>query len=157
MAATVRSCCLLMVRFSCCLLLVACKPAVPVCPYVGEPDYAPSAGCLAVLERRVLLVEMRSGRLSPPGGKAGTGESAQCAAHRETWEETGLDLMPGQLIQVFETGFHLYRCDFYRNYDSLNAWPSEVEQALWLPVGEMESKRWRFPGQGRLLRELIEQ
>lgn len=156
MAATVRSLCLSMTSCWFCLLLTACKPATPVCPFNGEPEYAPSAGCLAVVEGRVLLVEMHTGKLSPPGGKARAGESAQCAAHRETWEETGLDLMPDRLLQVFDTGFHLYSCGFYRNYDPLNVWPSEVKQALWVPLEEMESKQWRFAGQGRILRNLID-
>jgi 8-oxo-dGTP pyrophosphatase MutT (NUDIX family) len=146
----------------CCLLyccaLVACREvAQPACPYQGEPDYAPSAGCLVAIDDQMLLVEMKTGGLTPPGGKARAGESAQCAAHRETWEETGLDLMPRRLVRVFDTGFHLYRCDYYRNYDPLRALPSEVSRALWLPLERFDSVRWRFAGQGALLRTLAEQ
>ena len=137
-----------------CALAAGCGPPAPLCPFTGEPDYAASAGCLAVMGERILVAELKSGRMTPPGGRTLSGESAQCAAHRETWEETGLDLMPGELLHVFDTGFHLYRCEYYRNYDALNAWPSEVNRALWLPISEVPQVRWRFPGQGELLRSL---
>lgn len=137
-----------------CAQLAACGPPAPLCPFTGEPDYAVSAGCLAVRDDRILVAELKSGEMTPPGGKALPGESAQCAAHRETWEETGLDLLPGELVHVFDTGFHLYRCDYYRNYDALNTWPSEVNRALWLPISEVDEVQWRFPGQGKLLRSL---
>ncbi len=140
------------------VVLVSCRQVeAPVCPYRGEPDYGPSAGCLATVNDRLLLVEMSSGAMSPPGGRSWPGESAQCTAHRETWEETGLDLMPVQLLDVFDTGFHLYRCEYYRNYDPLNVLPSEVRRAVWLPLRELDSVRWRFAGQGPVLRALAEQ
>lgn len=61
-----------------------------------------------------------NGRLSLPGGSSEPGESAQCTAFRETWEETGLQLQPRELLEVFDTGFHLYRCD-------RDAWSGEID------------------------------
>ena len=96
------------------LLLAGCSShEAPPCPYLGEPDFAPSGGCLAVVHGKILVVESRRGGVSPPGGKSLPGESAQCTAHRETFEETGLDLIPRQLIHVFDTGFHLYFCEIH--------------------------------------------
>ena len=63
------------------LLLQACSNAAPPpCPYTGEPENAPSAGCLVLVHGRILLVENLRGRVSPPGGLSRAGESAQCSA-----------------------------------------------------------------------------
>ena len=52
-----------------------------------------------VVHGKMLVVDSRRGGLTPPGGKMKKGESAQCTAHRETLEETGLDLKPGELLK----------------------------------------------------------
>ena len=137
------------------LILIACVPEKPHCPFEGAPEFAPSAGCLAVVDDRILLVQTYAGGMSPPGGKSIAGESAQCTAHRETWEETGLDLKPVERLAVFDTGFHLYHCEYHRNYDALNVWPAEVLRALWLPVADLDRVEWRFPGQGQALQQII--
>ena len=140
------------------VLLTSCREiAAPACPFQGEPDFGPSAGCLATVDRQLLLVEMRTGGMSPPGGSSRPGESTQCTAHRETWEETGLDLMPGRLLDVFDTGFHLYHCQYYRNFDPLVARQTAVKRALWLPLQELDRVPGRFAGQGPVLRSLAEQ
>ena len=145
---------LLIIASGCCL--VACAGNPPPCPYTGTPEYSPSAGCLVSLGQRVLIVESHSGLMSPPGGKAGEGESAQCAAHRETWEETGLDVRPMRLLRTFDTGFQLYHCEPYtKDPGTLNGRISEVRRALWLPFDEFDQVTWRFQGQGKELLDLI--
>ncbi len=141
----------------CCLLLAACSHSDGHrCPYEGEPDFAPSAGCLAVVHGRMLVVESRKGGLTPPGGKSKPGESAQCAAHRETYEETGLELMPRHLVTVFDTGFHLYYCEIHAGSGLIEPEAlMEVRRGFWLPVDEFDQVEWRFPGQGEVLRELV--
>ena len=137
-------------------MLTACSTSgVPTCPYTGQPDYAPSAGCLAVVHGRILVVESRTGRLSPPGGKALQGESAQCAARRETFEETGLDLVPGKLLQVFDTGFHLYYCEIKHDSGDIEHNPLEVKRGYWLPFDQFDAVMWRYPGQGKQLYRLL--
>ena len=51
---------------------------------------APSAGCLVVDQGDVLLIKIMGGTYGPPGGSVDASESAQCAAERETYEETGV-------------------------------------------------------------------
>ena len=139
------------------VLLGACSSvAPPPCPYTGEPDYAPSAGCLAVVHGKMLVVDSRKGGVTPPGGKARPGESAQCAAHRETFEETGLDLMPRQLVAKFDTGFYLYFCEIHAHSGSINPNVLEVKRGYWLDFRDFDKVRWRFPGQGERLRELLQ-
>jgi 8-oxo-dGTP pyrophosphatase MutT (NUDIX family) len=139
------------------LLLSACSQSNGLrCPFEGEPDIAPSAGCLAVVHGRVLVVDSRKGGLTPPGGKTREGESAQCAAHRETYEETGLDLMPRKLLKVFDTGFHLYYCEIHAESGLIEPGAVvEVRRGFWLPVEQFDRVQWRYPGQGEALYELV--
>ena len=137
-------------------LLAACAGKdVPPCPYTGTPDFAPSAGCLVVIHGKVLVVDSNMGGLTPPGGKVLSGESAQCAAHRETYEETGLDLTPGELLHVFDTGFHLYHCEIHRDSGLIDTDSLEVRGWHWLSVQDFQSATWRYPGQGKILWKLL--
>lgn len=139
------------------LLMSACSHTDgPPCPYEGEPDTAVSAGCLTVVHGRVLVVDSRRGGLTPPGGKTRGGESAQCAAHRETYEETGLDLLPQKLLKVFDTGFHLYYCEIHARSGLIEPGAvMEVRRGFWLPVDEFDDAQWRYPGQGEALYDLV--
>ena len=128
----------------------------PPCPFAGEGDHAPSAGCFSLEDGKVLLVQDLKGRLSPPGGKSLPGETAQCTAYRETWEETGLALQPTELLDVFDTGFHLYRCERLSASGDIDP-PIrfEVRGAFYLPPEEFDNWEWRFPGQQAILRDLV--
>jgi len=135
------------------LLVAGCSgPEAPPCPLESSAEAARSAGCFAVKEGALLVVEGMNGKLSPPGGSVETGEGARCAAFRETWEETGLRLQPGELVDVFETGFHLYYCAHHENSGKIDPPPRmEVRRAFYLPLAEFDQWSWRFPGQEQIL------
>lgn len=97
-----------------------------------------------------------NGDVSLPGGSSLPGEPAQCTAFRETWEETGLRLQPRELLQVFDTGFHLYRCE--RDSRSGVIDPPlrlEVREAFYLAADQFETYTWRFEEQRDLLKNLL--
>ena len=83
----------------------------PTCSVEGGNMAAPSAGCLVVDQGDVLLIKIMGGTYGPPGGSVDAGESAQCAAERETYEETGVIAHAGELAKRFDNGFHLYWCE----------------------------------------------
>ena len=138
-------------------LLSACEDdPPPPCPSNDPVDSVLSAGCLVVVHGSVLLVENRRGGFGPPGGSARDTESARCAAHRETWEETGLDLVPGDLVATFDTGFNLYQCAIHQHSGDLEIRQrTEISQIIWLPVDQFDTVEWRFAGQGEQLHELL--
>jgi 8-oxo-dGTP diphosphatase len=139
-----------------CLPLSSCTATPQLgCPYEGEPDFAFAAGCLAVVHGKVLVVDSRTGGLTPPGGKSREGESAQCAAHRETLEETGLSLIPGKLLTVFDTGFHLYACAIHPDSGQIAPAVMEVRRSFWLDLASFDSVQWRYPGQQNILRDIL--
>lgn len=105
----------------------------------------------------MLAVQGWNGRVSPPGGHAESGEDARCVAHRETWEETGLNLRPGRLLRTFDTGFKLYQCSVLPDAGEIDPRDLvEVRRAYWLPVEDFGRVDWRFPEQGAQLRQLIQ-
>lgn len=66
----------------------------------------PGVGALIIEDGRILLVERGKeplrGYWSLPGGAVETGESLEDALRREVREETGLEVEPLHLIEVFE-------------------------------------------------------
>lgn len=128
----------------------------PPCTHTAQVSYAPSAGCLSVSEKGLLVVEDLSGKISPPGGSADEGESAQCAAYRETWEETGLQLRPTTHLATLDTGFHVYLCEQDELSGELNPPPRwEVRQAFYLPLDQFDQWEWRFAGQDTIMSDLV--
>ena len=138
------------------LMLSGCMDAPGNCPYNGVVNEAPSAGCFSVSHDGLLLVQGFNGQVSLPGGSGKPGEAAQCTAFRETWEETGLRLQPRELLGVFDTGFHLFRCE--RGGISQQIEPPmrlEVWAAFYLPPEEFDQYEWRFPSQREILHALL--
>ncbi|BFM16672.1 hypothetical protein R50073_28550 [Maricurvus nonylphenolicus] len=131
----------------------------PNCPITENHIKAPSAGCLTLLDGHLLVIKAYNGKISIPGGSVDVAESAQCGAHRETWEETGLHVRPQQLLRVFDNGFHLFEClppTESMLGDTLKPpfW-LEIRQAFWLKPENFDQYTWRYPDQRHWLAEWI--
>lgn len=146
-------------------ILAACTqlPDCRVNPEFAEQAQA-NAGCLVRDGDYLLAVEQKDGRLSFPGGQNEDGETAQCTAHRETWEETGLAVEVGQLLHVFDNGFRLYACQpvdaGIRAGHALApswwvAW-REIEAVHWLNPDSIEATGWRYPQQWPRVLEIFQ-
>ncbi|MFN2137321.1 MAG: NUDIX domain-containing protein [Candidatus Promineifilaceae bacterium] len=95
----------------------------PDCGYVHYTDPKVGVGALVTLDGKVLLVKRimnpERGKWSIPAGFLDRGEDPRRTAEREVWEETGLRVRAGELLDVFtnppEQGgasiFVLYRAD----------------------------------------------
>jgi 8-oxo-dGTP pyrophosphatase MutT (NUDIX family) len=131
--------------------------STPPCPGFGSEQRASSAGCLAIKDGKLLVVQDFNGRISPPGGNARDGESAQCTAFRETWEETGLQLAPGRLLEVFDTGFHLYHCEHHPASGDIDPPPRlEVSDVFYLASTAFGDYEWRYPEQQAVMERLLQ-
>lgn len=108
-----------------------------------------NAGCLVVRDEQVLLVSNHRGQWALPGGATERGESPMCTARRETSEETGLDVQPIELVEVFDNGFHVYRCEplvpFYKLETRA---PREIKEAQFFAATDFSELRWRYSRQG---------
>ena len=142
-----------------CLLLPGV--ALADCPRVPgqEDDRRANAGCLILHDDKVLLITHRwGGKLGVPGGTREADELAQCTAHRETSEETGLAVKVGRRLVVMKNGFHLYRC--YPERASSESLPvptsalTEVKALDWYLLDSLARDRWRFAYQFELFLEV---
>jgi len=112
----------------------------------------------------MLVVRHRfGGKLGVPGGRSNAGESAQCVAHRETWEETGLDVEVHGMIRRFDNGFALYRCELVDPAAAaVEPLPvprgarSEVTQIRWVDPDATAASDWRFPRDYPLILDLFD-
>lgn len=107
-------------------------PSTPVCRVQSEiiiDSISKSAGCIIPIAEKVLLIQHRlSGRLDIPGGGQNDGESLACAAHRETWEETGLNVVVGELVAHTSNGMALFACSQDAGYEAL---PNAIAAPAW--------------------------
>lgn len=139
--------------------LSACDPPPPkpLCPYNGPVTVEANAGCFVDRGGEILLIRQHDGLVTVPGGASESGEDAHCTAYRETWEETGISVIPGELITVFDNGFHLYQCELNTAIEPIPIpYKYEVEAVLWRRVDQFEGLNWRFPREPGFYTELLE-
>ena len=141
-------------------------PPSPPCRVADpQPDYHANAGCVILADNHVLVLTHRrhrkGGKLGIPGGAQEGDESAQCTAHRETWEETGLDVRVGEMLGRMRYGFTLYRCHTDETMDPEEKpglpWyaRAEMADASWMRPAEIPLERWRYAEQSQAFLKLI--
>lgn len=140
--------------------------AAPPCrTAVEEPDFAFAAGCLIRHGDRLLMVrQLYGGKLGVPAGHAESGESAQCAAHRETWEESGMNVIVHGMLRRFRNGFALYECELTdaaatdrTELEVPDSGENEITQVLWVDPRSIDASQWRFPRQFPFILELFDE
>ena len=127
----------------------------PACSVVSGDMGVPSAGCLAVDNGELLLVKIMGGTYGPPGGSVSTNESAQCAAERETWEETGVQVSAGELAAEFDNGFRLYWCESASGREIEISRPIEIQHADWYAPELFQHLKWRYANQADIIQTLL--
>jgi len=140
-----------------CLMVVAvvgCETA-PDCTVTGEGDRAYTAGCLVLHEGDLLLVEAMGNKWGPPGGTVRPGESAQCGAERETWEETNVAVSVEALALAFDNGFHLYWCTPVGSPDPQVRAPLEITKVDFVSPAEFPTLNWRYPDQASVFYNMV--
>lgn len=107
------------------LPLFSCSqaPSPPACRVAQPVDsHASAAVCLISANNKVLLIEHSwSDKLNLPGGEQNGDETLQCAAHRETWEQTGFNVEVGSLLGHTSSGMAIFHCTQQAGLASLPA------------------------------------
>jgi 8-oxo-dGTP pyrophosphatase MutT (NUDIX family) len=107
--------------------------------------------------RVLVTVNRMSGKLDLPGGRRQGDETGQCTAHRELFEETGIDATVGQFL-IDRNSTLLFDCRLPPSVDTSRAlrvpmWAQiEVAGIQWINPSEQAPDNWRFPGQLETLR-----
>ena len=142
-------------------LLAGCTEAPPQPPHcrVQVDDSIPTnqpGACIITAANQLLVIGHRlSGRLDVPGGSAVAEESAACTAHRETFEETGLNTKVTNLLAITESGLYLFACqqsggltpDKYPQLPVPDWSNTEVTKIEWVDPYTLTHDDWRFPDQ----------
>ena len=136
------------------MLLSACSRQ-PTCTVVAGDAGVPSAGCLVVNDGDLLLVKIMGGTYGPPGGSVDKNESGQCAAERETLEETGVQVSAGELAAEFDNGFHLYWCEAVSGREIEISRPIEIQHADWYAPELFQHLKWRYANQADIIQTLM--
>lgn len=146
--------------------LLADAPSPPMCRidkthFEAVPG---NAGCIIRVGKTFLTITHRLTRkYDIPGGRSnGETESAQCTAHRETWEETGFNVEVGPLLGVNENRFRYYGCTLDDDFDGkildfpLPEWAeNEVVAIQFVDLFDTQHFHWRYPDQLILLRDMF--
>jgi len=107
-----------------------------------RPDVG--VGAVVIDDGRILLVQRSrdpgAGLWAVPGGKVNRGETMREAVRREVAEETGLDVVVGDVVwvgEVIDVGHHLVLVDFAAELvgGSLVA-GDDAGDARWVPLGD---------------------
>ncbi|WP_241264236.1 NUDIX domain-containing protein [Bowmanella dokdonensis] len=155
---------------ACSLVLLACTvepPAQPMCRVNEQAREATpgNAACLIKIDKWLVTIGHRhSGRLDLPGGLSNGDESAQCTAHRETWEETGFNVEVGEYLGRNAEGFRFYQCQLQGNFGKefmefpVPEWASsEVSSIQLTDPYEIQLQDWRFEDELLQIRALFNQ
>lgn len=132
----------------------------PACHFKTDKIVEANAGCLVVHNNKLLIIEDHNNVLSMPGGGMDKGETAECTAEREVWEETGIEVKAGKQIKEFENGFKLFACDIVKanSLDGANRpMRKEVKHVLWFGPDDFEKDNWRFPSQVPLMKSYLKE
>jgi len=119
--------------FICVLFLLACAkpPPSPTCRIAKafNADYKGPAGCLIRVQNTLLVIKYSStGSYDLPFDDPISDESAQCTAHRSTWEQTGFNVEVDQLLGVSQSGVMLFSCGLNSGFTSED---SPLEPPSW--------------------------
>ena len=142
--------------------LAASTPPCRIDPNEATNLKEKNAGCFLVFEEKLLMVRGRKrGKLTIPAGKYEKGELAQCTAHRETFEESGVSVIVHELLKKFKNDFHLFRCtplepDNLKGKTVLPAskeWLHEVTEVQLASPLKLKSKEWRYPKQLKYIKK----
>lgn len=76
-----------------------------------------------------------SGKLDFPAGGTQGDESLRCAAHRETWEETGFNLEVGKLLTYSSSGMPVFHC---KGDPSMVALAGQIPAPGWAKIEVIE-------------------
>lgn len=145
-------------------LTAACTPAPPCAVDQSQVDQRKgNASCFIESHERALVTRYRfSGRLIFPGGTARKNETAQCTAHRETWEETGLDVTVGPLwTRSGGPTIYIYKCAATPSISAetipVLPWRSriEVSDIQWVDLTELQPPEWQYPRQLQQIHRLL--
>ncbi|MDF2180389.1 NUDIX domain-containing protein [Aliiglaciecola sp. CAU 1673] len=110
------------------------------------------------------IAHRHSDRQGLPSDKVKTGESAQCAAHRATWETTGFNVEVGTFLGADSDGVRVYGCQLQGSFGAefvefpVPAWAEDNIQSIKLiDPYEIQFRDWQKEEDLLLIRAYFDQ
>mmetsp|Transcript_19799 Transcript_19799/g.55859 ORF Transcript_19799/g.55859 Transcript_19799/m.55859 type:complete len:319 (+) Transcript_19799:99-1055(+) len=122
------------------------------CEHCNTEEPPRHAGCLIVRDGKMLAIRITYGsrKFDTPGGQSTFREPPSCTAHRETYEDTGYEVTPTELLArgLHGGGFNLYRCELLQDQPT-KGHDTEISGVHWLTKEEVQERvdqdLWRSP------------
>jgi 8-oxo-dGTP pyrophosphatase MutT (NUDIX family) len=141
-------------------VVAGCAVEAPACrvdPAFVDERRSNSSCVVRNGDRVLAIVHRLSGKLDLPGGRRESDETGQCTAHREAWEETGLDVTVGRFL-IERNSTMLFDCRLPPGIDATRDLPVplwghvEVAGIEWIDPSTQAPADWRFPEELETLR-----
>ena len=116
------------------------KPKCDVSKELKSDTSQANAGCLIVQDGKILMTKAAfTGKFAIPGGSRKQGEVSTCTAHRETFEETGLDVQVEKRIITATNGFEIFLCTPKTPINTSYTKRYEIEQVIMVEQNNPDS------------------
>ncbi|MGQ8364924.1 NUDIX hydrolase [Glaciecola sp. 1036] len=139
-------------------LLLGCtteEMPAPSCRVEAEQfnDYKAPAACLINLGGKLLVLKRPDGKFDIPVRNNFSDESAQCAAHRAVWEDTGLNVEVGTNLGILnqEQNLWVYECELDAGFDGSEEaipvpyWATQVKGIGFIDPFAITLHEWHKP------------
>lgn len=134
------------------------KPKCDISAALANYHRAGNAGCIILQDDKILLVKLAyNDKITIPGGTSERGEMAPCTAHRETFEETGVDVTVVRNLFVANNGFHFFLCEAKTPIDLSYSKKFEIDHLLLIKPMNIDSNEYNYPKQLSILITLVEE
>lgn len=139
------------------ITLFGCSPSKPEDPFCRiDPNFieehqGPAACIVRIQDSLLVITHARTGGYDLPRGENKDNETAQCAAHRNTWNKTGLNVEVAQLLSLTAKGEWIFACNISGNFDGSDesievpAWADgEVAEINFIDPFVTRNNQWHF-------------
>jgi phosphatase NudJ len=126
------------------------KQTLKITLHYDLPQVSGNAGCMVKRNGLILMVKsFKSPKWEIPAGKPQENELAHETALRETFEETGLSVIPVKLLEVFDDSFYMYEAKLLNQNIKKLTIPEtakdEIVEIDFLNIDELNYNNVRYP------------
>lgn len=129
-------------------------PSCNVSESLLEDKSSANAGCLIMQNEKTLLVrDYNNHTYSIPAGTSNKIESAACTAHRETFEESGINVQVVKKLYVTDNGFNIFLCEPISVIDFNYQKKYEIDEVVFKKISDIEN--YKYPNQLNLIKRYL--
>jgi len=116
--------------------------------------------CIVRLNHKLLVTQLHSGQYDLPISDSISDRSAQCSAHYEMWQQTGLNIEVEKVVGIQKNGTWLFACRLESGFDGTEApfdpppWSQhQIDKVAFIEPFTIELDSWHRPDQFIVVRD----